>query len=150
MRKVLAVATVALFCLAASTAYAEELKIGFINLKEVLDKYEKVTDGEDVLLKEAEDKNSEREKLVNEIKSMREKIELLKDAKKESTRLKEELIKKGETIREQIIIDARETSRKHFETKMKELDREIAGAEKKLEKQISEFSDKMKEIFING
>ena len=51
---------------------------------------------------------------------------------------------------EQIITDARETSRKHFETKMKELDKEIAGAGKKLEKQISVFSRKMKEIFING
>ena len=82
MKKVIVVLTLVLFCLGTSLGYAEELKIGFINLKEVLDKYEKVTDGEDVLLKEAEQKNSQREKLVNDIKSMREKLELLKDNKK--------------------------------------------------------------------
>lgn len=91
------------------------------------------------------------ESMTLEIEEKTQHIEqTLKDAKKESTRIREELIKKGETIREQIITDARETSREHFETKMKELDREIAGAEEKLEKQISVFSEKMKEIFING
>jgi F-type H+-transporting ATPase subunit b len=91
------------------------------------------------------------ESMTREIEEKTQHIEqTLKDAKKESTRIREELIKKGETIREQIITDARATSRKHFDTKMKELDKEIAGAGKKLGKQIGVFSRKMKEIFIDG
>ena len=61
---------------------------------------------------------------------------------------KEELIKKGEEVREQIITDARENSKKTFKTKMKQLDKEISAAGKKLEQEIEVFSDRIKEIFI--
>ena len=98
-----------------------------------------------------QEESSRIDSMTREIEEKTQLIEqTLKDTKKESTQIKGELIKKGETTREQIITDARETSRKHLETKKKELDREIAGAEEKLEKQISVFSEKMKEIFING
>ncbi|MCP5107487.1 MAG: ATP synthase F0 subunit B [bacterium] len=97
------------------------------------------------------------EKESNQIESMTGEIEektqhietVLKDAKKESTRIKEELIQKGEEVREKIITDARQNSKTLFQSKMKELDGQIAEAEKKLEQEISLFSDKMKEIFIS-
>jgi F-type H+-transporting ATPase subunit b len=73
----------------------------------------------------------------------------LKDTRKEAARIKEELIKKGESVREKIVTDAREKSKELFKSKMIELDREIADAEKQLVDQVALFSDKLKEIFIN-
>lgn len=72
----------------------------------------------------------------------------LHDAKKESARIKEELMKKGEEAREQLLARTRVESQKLLEIKMKELDAEITGAEVKLKQDISVFSDKLKEIFI--
>ena len=83
MRKVLAVLIIVLFCSWAIPAYAADLRLGFISLKDVLDKYKKVTDGENQLVKEAEAKNKQRDKLVEDVKNLREKIELLKDRQKE-------------------------------------------------------------------
>ena len=89
------------------------------------------------------------ESKTNEIEEKTHHIEkILIDAKKESSGIKEELIKKGEEVREQVITDARENSKKTFETKMKQLDEEIAAAGKKLEQEIQVFSDRIKEIFI--
>ena len=73
----------------------------------------------------------------------------LKDTRKEAARIKEELIKKGESVREKIVTDAREKSKELFKSKMIELDREIEDAEKQLVDQVALFSDKLKEIFIN-
>lgn len=89
------------------------------------------------------------ESMTNEIEEKTRHIEtVLKDAKKESGKIKEELIKKGEDVREKILADARKRSRERFDAKMKDLDVEIADAEKKLEQEIGLFSEKMKEIFI--
>lgn len=90
------------------------------------------------------------ESMTAEIEEKTRHIETtLKDAKKDASRIKEELIKKGETVREKIVTDAREKSKELFNSKMIELEREIAAAEEQLVKQIALFSDKMKEIFIN-
>ncbi len=83
MRKILAVLIIVLFCSWVVPSFAEDMKLGHINLKKVLDDYDKVKHGEDELLKQAEEKNKQREKLVKEIKNLREKIDLLKDKKKE-------------------------------------------------------------------
>ncbi len=74
---------------------------------------------------------------------------VLKDAQTDSRKIKEELIKKGEEVREQVIIDARENSREMLAARMKQLDEEIKTAEKTLEQEISVFSSKIKEIFIS-
>ncbi len=71
MRKIIAILIIVLFCSWAMPSYAQELRLAYINLKKVLDKYEKVTDWEEQLVKQAEKKNTEREKLVKEIKSLR-------------------------------------------------------------------------------
>lgn len=90
------------------------------------------------------------ESMTNEIEEKTRHIEtVLKDAKKESTKIREELIKKGEEVREKIAADARKRSKEHFASKMKDLDIEITEAEKKLVQEIGLFSDKMKEIFIS-
>jgi F-type H+-transporting ATPase subunit b len=74
---------------------------------------------------------------------------VLKETQKESRKMREELIVKGEEVRVQVVQQARENSKKMFETKMKQLDEQILMAEKKLEQEISMFSDKIKEIFMS-
>lgn len=97
-----------------------------------------------------ESETAQIESMSNEIEEKTRNIEtVLKDAKKESAKIKEELIKKGEEVREKIAADARKRSKEHFLSKMKDLDIEIAEAEKKLVQEIGIFSDKMKEIFIS-
>lgn len=83
MRKVIAILAIIFFYTWANPGYAQDFKLGFINLKKVLDNYEKVKDGENDLLKEAEQRDAQRGKLVQEIKNLREKIDLLKDKQKE-------------------------------------------------------------------
>lgn len=73
---------------------------------------------------------------------------ILKDTQKESRKIKEELIKKGESVREQIVAEAREDSRTLFDRRMKQLDQEISAAEKSLVQEIGVFSEKIKEIFV--
>jgi F-type H+-transporting ATPase subunit b len=74
---------------------------------------------------------------------------VLKETQKESRKIREELIIKGEEVREQVVQQARENSKKMFGNKMKQLDEQILMAEKKLEQEISMFSDKIKEIFMS-
>jgi len=103
-----------------------------------------------------EERETKIEKETNQIETMSRKIDektqdiekVLKNTQMESRKIKEELIKKGEEVREQIIANAREKSKTMFDTKMKQLDDEIITAEKKLEQQIGAFSDKIKDIFL--
>jgi F-type H+-transporting ATPase subunit b len=74
---------------------------------------------------------------------------VLKETQKESGKIREELIIKGEEVRKQLIKEARENSKKMFENKMTQLDEQILMAEKKLEQEIGTFSDKIKEIFLS-
>ena len=87
---------------------------------------------------------------MREIEEKAQHIEtVLKDAQKDSRKIKEELIKKGEEVREQVIINARENSKEMLAARMKQLDEEIKMAEKKLEQEISVFSNKIKEVFMS-
>ena len=72
---------------------------------------------------------------------------VLKNAKKESMKIKEELIKKGDEVREKILADSREGAKKIFSEKMSELDEELKKAEEKLKEQVDVFSRKIEEIF---
>ena len=74
---------------------------------------------------------------------------VLKETQKESRKIKEDLIKTGEEVREQTLKDAREKARHIFDSKMAQLDEQILSAEKKLEQEIGVFSNKIKEIFIS-
>lgn len=123
MRRVLVVLTVALFCCSwVNFAYAEDLKLGFINLKKVLDDYGKVKDGEDELLKEAEKKNKQREKLVKEVKNLREKIDLLQEKQKEQKQ--QELEEKVKELQD-FTYETRASLRQERDEKFREIMKEI-------------------------
>ena len=73
---------------------------------------------------------------------------ILNNSRKESMKIREELILKGEAIRQEIIRDSREKSKILFEKSIRELDEEIRIAEKKLSGQIDSFSQHIKETFL--
>lgn len=92
--------------------------------------------------------SKEIEDLALEIDEKTDEIEVvLKNARKESMKIKEELIKKGEEVRENILAESREGSKKLFTEKMSELDRELRKSEEQLKEQVDIFSRKIQEIF---
>lgn len=122
MRKVIAILIIVLFCSWVVPSYAQELRLAYINLKKVLDEYEKVTDGEEQLVKQAEKKNTEREKLVKEIKSLRERIDLLEDKKKQKRQQElEERVKKLQDFTYETRADLRQKRDEKFRDIMKEI-----------------------------
>jgi len=96
---------------------------------------------------------SEINRIETNVKNIEEKTQrieaVLKETQKESRKIREQLIITGEEVREHVVQQARENSKKMFEIKMKQLDEQILIAEKKLEQEISTFSDKIKEIFMS-
>ncbi len=122
MRTILILLTVVLFCSWLNLSYAEDLKMGFISLKDVLDKYEKVQDREEQLLKEAEGKNKQRDKLVKEVKNLREKIELLKEKQKEKKQ--QELDKKIKQLQD-FTYETRTNLRQKRDEKFREIMKEV-------------------------
>ncbi len=87
---------------------------------------------------------------LREIEEKTQHIEaVLKKNQKDSRKTREELIRKGEEVREQLVLNARENSKKRLETQMKQLDEQIVTAEKTLELEISSFSDEIKEKFLS-
>ena len=91
--------------------------------------------------KEIEDLALEIDKKSGEIETV------LKNAKKESMKIKEELINKGDEVRENILADSREGAKKLFSEKMSELDVELKKAEEQLKEQVDIFSSKIEELF---
>jgi outer membrane protein len=63
-------------------SYAQEYKLAFIDIDKVFDSYKKTKDLEQVLKDKTEAKQKKRDELVNEIKSLREELQLLKDEKR--------------------------------------------------------------------
>ncbi len=98
MRKALVVLVIALFCSGVNLGYAQDLTLGFIDLRKVMNEYEKVRDGEGQLQKELEEKNKQKEKLTEEIKKLREKIDFLNDEQKENKQ--QELAEKVKKLQE--------------------------------------------------
>ena len=122
MRKIIAILLIVLFCSWVVPSYAQELRLAYINLKKVLDKYEKVADGEEQLLKQAEKKNTEREKLVKEIKILREKTDILEDKKKQKKQQElEEKVKKLQDFTYETRTDLRQKRDEKFRDIMKEI-----------------------------
>ncbi len=123
MRKVLILLTVVLFCGCLSLSYAEDnLKVGFINLKKIADSYEKLKDAEKELQKELDAKREQGEKLTKEIKSLREKIDLLKDKQKEKKQ--RELDQKVKELQD-LNYEARTSLREKSDEKMREVSKDI-------------------------
>ena len=98
--------------------------------------------------KKAETDISEIENMKNDIEKRSAGIEsVIKKARKDSIAVSEDIIRKGETAREEMLLSAREKSSEDFKKRMGELDREIVDAEKKLKGEIKNFSRKIEEIF---
>jgi len=72
-----------IFTLSCLFAGAEEAKIGYINLGKTLDEYKKTGDSEKSLEKKLDKKEKEREKMVSDIKDLKDEIALLSDKGKE-------------------------------------------------------------------
>ena len=93
--------------------------------------------------------SQELESLTSNIEEKTQTIEkALADAKRESVHLKEELIKKGETVRDQVLDEAREKSKELLDLKTNELERQIRDAEKKLLADVGGFSKKIKDTIL--
>ncbi len=87
--------------------------------------------------------------MVEQINDKTSKIESeLKKARREAGRLKEDLIKEGESVKDKIIEETRDKTKTLMLQKMTELETTLVEAEKKLGKEISSFSDKIKEKFL--
>ncbi|MCK4943491.1 MAG: ATP synthase F0 subunit B [Candidatus Aminicenantes bacterium] len=89
------------------------------------------------------------ESMTAEIEEKTQDIEkILNESRKESMRLQEELIQKGEAVRDQVVIETRKKSKSLFGEKMKQLDVEISRAEKYLSNEIELFSKKVRDTFL--
>lgn len=105
------------------------------------------------IIKKREDKieqdSTRLESMTSEIEEKTLSIEkVLLDTKKETILLKEELIQKGEAVRDQIVEEARKQSKALFEKKMNELDGEISQAEKKMIDEIRLFNQQLKKTLL--
>ena len=65
-------------------AQAQELKIGFVNLGKVFDSYEKTKMSDAALEKQGKQKEAELQAKLDELKKLRESLELLNDESRES------------------------------------------------------------------
>ncbi|OIO37106.1 MAG: hypothetical protein AUJ75_04810 [Candidatus Omnitrophica bacterium CG1_02_49_10] len=66
--------------LISGVALAEGLKVGYIDVPKIFDEYKKIQDFDKKLEKVQEDKQTDRDKIVNEIRKMRDELELLAEA----------------------------------------------------------------------
>ena len=71
----------------------------------------------------------------------------LQQARKESMKAREEMITRGESVRDELLAAARENSRRTMEKEMSRLEREIRSAESELNARAGEFSARIGEIF---
>ena len=77
------VLTLAVLLMMAAAAQAEDLKIGYIDLSKTFDEYEKTRQYETSLGKKGDTKEAERQKLVDEIKELKDEMVLLSDKGKD-------------------------------------------------------------------
>ena len=79
---------VVLFCALLTTygspLYAQELKVGYVNLAKIFDGYQRTKTSDAALEKKGKDKETELEGRVSELKKLRQNLELLKDDVRES------------------------------------------------------------------
>ncbi len=89
-RRVVGVSRLAGVCMAAmivgtsSPASAEELKVGYVNVAKIFDSYEKTKANDVNLEKRGKQKEAELEARVNELKKLRQSLELLSNEAREA------------------------------------------------------------------
>ncbi len=127
MRIVLSKVVAALFFVSVSLgavnlASAASEKIGYMDLGKVFDDYNKTKDLDKELEAKGNTKEAEREKMVNEIKKLRQELDLLSDKAKEAKQAQiEERIKKLQDFER----DARDSLRKERDDMARQILKEI-------------------------
>ncbi len=107
--------------LAGGTAMAEP-KIGFVNLSQVFDSYEKTKTSDANLQKESEAKRSQREAIVNAVKKLRDEVEVLApEAREEKQRAMDQKVQELQAFDR----DARLTLQKKRNDMIRDLLKEI-------------------------
>lgn len=115
-----------------SLAAKEGGKIGFVNLSQVFDSYEKTKTFDKQLEGKAEAKRKDREKIVTDVKKLRDELELLSQDKKAGKQAQvDEKVKELQAFDR----DARQTLQKERDTMLREILKEIDGV-------VKEFGDK--------
>lgn len=111
------------------TGFAQQQKLGYIDLTKVFSEYNKTKDYDQVIKGKQDAYESGREKMVNEIKQFQDKMNLLSDKEKESK--KGELESKIKALQE---YDRQNQTdlRKEQEEKLKELLKDIDDAVKQV------------------
>ncbi len=98
--------------------------------------------------KKSETENTAISSMKIDIEDRAEEIEfVMKKARKDSIGISEEIIKKGESAREELLSTTRKKTTEDFRGRMVLLDREIIEAEDKLKGEIKNFSKKIEGIF---
>jgi len=98
--------------------------------------------------KKSETENSEISNMKIGIEERTAKIEsVMKKSRKDSIGISEEIIKKGESARDELLEITRQKTTDDFKERMVLLDREIIEAEDKLKGEINNFSKKIEGIF---
>jgi len=83
-----------IFFLSTTFCFSEGLKVGYIDLSRVFDEYNRTKEEDAILEKKGMEKEAQREKMVNEIKKIKEELELSSDkVKPEKQKLLDEKIK---------------------------------------------------------
>ncbi|MBU0758962.1 MAG: OmpH family outer membrane protein [Candidatus Omnitrophica bacterium] len=82
LRKIFTGMALAIF-LFSGLAYAQENKVGFVDLSKAFDEYQKTKDFDRELEKKGDAKQGQRENLVKDIRKMREEIELMNEKTRE-------------------------------------------------------------------
>lgn len=107
--------------LAGGTALAEA-KIGFVNISQVFDSYEKTKQFDADLQKESESKRVQRDTMVNAVKKLRDEIELMApDAREEKQRQMDQKVQELQAFDR----DARLTLRKKRDDMIRDILKEI-------------------------
>ncbi len=118
--RVLSLLVLAVF-LTAGSAFAEA-KIGFINISQVFDSYEKTKQFDADLQKESESKRVQRDTLVNAIKKLRDEVELMApEAREEKQRQMDQKVQELQAFDR----DARLTLRKKRDDMIRDILKEI-------------------------
>ena len=79
MKRVLIVTLISIFFLSAVALAQSESKIGYVDLSMAFDEYQKTKDFDKALEKKGDLKQEQREKLVKDIRKMREELDLMNE-----------------------------------------------------------------------
>lgn len=111
--------------------FGEEFKIGYIDIAKVFDEYQHTKEEDSLLEKKGTEKETQREKMVNEIKKLKEELDLASDkVKPEKQKILDEKIK---TLQE-YDRTTREDLRKERDNIVREILKEIDGVIQELGK----------------